>query len=144
MKRGYWLPANAEHLAGCDGFYVDSSAVYHGNMETCWDNFLDTLCQKMAAKKPTLQKYCGWKQYTGGRSGFVILYDRYVDLIVEDVEEYVAVYLIIPESCKTPGYAKRAFPGYFKALQEVLTELYPGTVRKRLNSQHTTLVGKAK
>ena len=70
-----------------------------------------------------------------------MLNNRHVEIIVEDADSYVAVYVIVPEDCAAPGFAKRSFPRYLAMLKETLTELYPGAISKRINSQHIKKVG---
>lgn len=141
MGRGYWLPPKAEDLAAYDGFYIDSDAIYSGDTEKDWNRFLELLCKKLSFHEKTLRKQCAWKPCSAGQSRFVVLQNQHVDIIVEDVDDYVAVYAVIPEDCEFPGYAKRSFKRYISILQTVLTDLYPGKIRKRINSQHTKLVG---
>ena len=76
-----------------------------------------------------------------GQDYFVLLYNRHIEIIVEDADGYVAIYAIIPDTCEAPGFAKRSFPRYLAMLKETLTELYPGAVSKRINSQHIKKVG---
>ncbi len=141
MGRGYWLPPSCENLAAYDGFYIDSSAVYTDNLEQDWNKLLNTLSVKMSYRDKTLKKACCWKSCGAGQSRFVVLQNRHVDIIAEDADDYIAVYAVIPEDCECPGFAKRSFPQYISLLQAVLTDMYPGSVRKRLNSQHTKAVG---
>ncbi|WP_077534351.1 hypothetical protein [Massiliimalia massiliensis] len=141
MERGYWLPPNYKNLFAYDGFYIDSRAVYTRNQDTDWEQFLGLLSKKMKYRKKSLIEQCEWKICGNGKFRFVVLEDQYVHVIAEDVEDYLAIYVIIPEDCKMPGHAKRAFSGYVNALKDVLIDLYAGKVRKRVNSQHTELVG---
>lgn len=141
MGRGYWLPPSCENLAACDGFYVDADAVYTTGPDQDWGKFIDTLSVKLSYREKTLTKTCAWKSCGAGQSRFVVLQNRHIDIIAEDADGYIAVYVIIPEDCEHPGFAKRSFPQYVSLLQKVLTEMYPGSVRKRLNSQHTKAVG---
>ncbi len=141
MGRGYWLPPRAEQLEACDGFYIDSRAVYTKDIEQSWSDLLERLCKKLLLKEKTLRRYCAWKSCEAGQSRFVILQNRYVDIVAEDADDYVAVYVLIPEDCENPGLAKRSFSRYLNLLRETLVELYPGSIRKRINSQHTKAVG---
>lgn len=141
MGRGYWLPPAYENLTAYDGFYIDSSAVYTENLEQGWNELLHKLSVKMSYRDKTLKKACCWKSCGTGQSRFVVLQNHHVDIIAEDADDYVAVYAVIPEDCECPGFAKRSFPQYVSLLQAVLTDLYPGSVRKRVNSQHTKAVG---
>lgn len=141
MGRGYWLPPSCENLAAYGGFYIDSSAVYTDNLDQDWENLLNMLCVKMTYREKTLQRVCCWKSCGAGQSRFVVLQNRHVDIIAEDDDGYIAVYAVIPEDCECPGFAKRSFPQYVSLLQTVLTDMYPGSIRKRLNSQHTKAVG---
>lgn len=141
MGRGYWLPPSYENLAACDGFYIDAGAVYTDNPYDDWEKFINTLSFKLSYREKTLKKICAWKPCGAGQSRFVVLQNRHVDIIADDADGYVAVYVIIPEDCEHPGFAKRSFPQYLSLLQTVLTEMYPGSIRKRLNSQHTKAVG---
>lgn len=141
MGRGYWLPPDHEMLAAFDGFYVDSSAVYTDSISAGWERFLDQLSKVLMLKERSFKKFCNWRSCGLGQSYFVLLYNRHIEIILEDADRYIAVYAIIPRDCKVPGFAKRSFPRYLKILKEALTELYPGAVFKRINSQHIKKVG---
>ena len=141
MGRGYWLPPQHDNLTASDGFYVDSSAVYGSDISAGWDKLLDSVSKRLIFKEKTFNKFCNWKSCGLGQNYFVLLYNRHVEIIVEDADGYVAVYAIIPDTCETPGFAKRSFPRYLTMLKETLTELYPGAVSKRINSQHIKKVG---
>lgn len=141
MGRGYWLPPAHENLPAYDGFYIASSAVYKQNPDQDWEDLLNKLCTKMAYHEKTLQRICDWKACGAGQSRFVVLQNHHVDIIAEDNDDYIAVYAIIPEDCERPGFSKRSFPQYVSLLKAVLTDMYPGNVRKRINSQHTKPVG---
>lgn len=141
MGRGYWLPPNHDNLIASDGFYIESSAVYGNDISAGWDRLLDSVSKKMMFKERTFNKFCNWKSCGLGQSYFVMLNNRHVEIIVEDADSYVAVYVIVPEDCAAPGFAKRSFPRYLAMLKETLTELYPGAISKRINSQHIKKVG---
>lgn len=141
MGRGYWLPPQSENLAACDGFYIDSSAVYGNDQNAGWTEFLEKFSRRMIVKERTLRKIQRWHSYGAGQGRFIVLRNRSFDIIAEDVDDYIAVYVIIPEDCPTPGHALRSFKRYVEITQEVLTELYPGSIRKRVNSQKTKAVG---
>lgn len=141
MGRGYWLPPQSETLIAYDGFYIDSDAVYKDDAAADWETFLETVGRRLVIKERTLQRLHKWKSCDAGQCRFVILQNRHVNIIAEDVDDYIAVYVIIPEDCAAPGFAKRSFPRYVDMLQEILTELYPGKIRKRVNSQRTKAVG---
>lgn len=140
MGRGYWLPPQSENLPACDGFYIDSQAAYDDSSGD-WEIFLDKLCNKIQLGERTLEKRCCWKPCTVGQSRFVVLQNHHVDIVVEDVDDYIAVYALIPEDCAMPDFAKKSFPRYINILHHTLTEMYPGKIRKRINSQHTKMVG---
>lgn len=141
MGRGYWLPPSHENLAAYDGFYIDSNAVYKENPDQDWEIMLHKLCVKMAYREKTLRKVCDWRNCGAGQSRFVVLQNRHVDIIAEDDDGYIAVYVIIPEDCECPGFEKRSFSQYVSLLKAVLIDMYPGSVLKRLNSQHVKAVG---
>ena len=141
MGRGYWLPPGHDKLVASDGFYIDSSAVYENDISAGWNKLLDTVSKRLIFKEKTFNKFCNWKSCGLGQNYFVLLYNRHVEIIVEDADGYVAIYAIIPEDSKAPGFAKRSFPRYLAMLKETLTELYPGAVSKRINSQHIKKVG---
>ena len=141
MGRGYWLPPNHAELVASDGFYIEAGKVYGDDISTGWDSLLKTLCRKLKIKDNTFQEVCEWKSCGMGQSRFVLVQNRHVDIIAEDADGYVAVYAIIPEDNVAPGFAKRSFPRYLAMLKEMLTELYPGAVFKRRNSQHLQKVG---
>ena len=141
MERGYWLPPRANHLAAYAGFYIDSDTVYQGNMDYGWNRLLDGLCQKMTSYEASFQKRCVWTNRQAGRNRFVILKNEEVEIIAEDDDEYVAVFVIIPEDCQNPEEIKRIFPRYVTLLRTALIEMYPGHILKRINSQHVKEVG---
>ena len=62
-------------------------------------------------------------------------------IIAEDDDEYVAVFVIIPEDCRNPEEIKQIFPRYVTLLRTALAEMYPGHILKRINSQHAKAVG---
>ena len=62
-------------------------------------------------------------------------------IIAEDDDEYVAVFVIIPEDCRSTEETKRIFPRYVTLLRTALAEMYPGHILKRINSQHIQIVG---
>ena len=64
-----------------------------------------------------------------------------VEIIAEDDDEYVAVFVIIPEDCRNPEEIKQIFPRYVTLLRTALAEMYPGHILKRINSQHAKAVG---
>ena len=141
MGRGYWLPPSAENLVACDGFYIDAAAIYTTDPYGDWGKFLNTLCVKLSYREKTLQRICAWKACSAGQRRFVVLQNHHVDIVADDACGYVAVYVIIPEDCQHPGFAKRSFPYYVSLLKKVLIDMYPGSIKKRLNSQHTKSVG---
>lgn len=141
MGRGYWIPENHDRLAACDGFYIDSRAAYAKGITEGWERFLDRLSKRLCFRERTFRRVCGWKAGGFGQSYFVLVENRHVEIIAEDVDGYIAVYVLIPEECPKQGMAKRSFPKYLAMLQESLTELYPGSIYKRLNSQHIKAVG---
>ena len=141
MGRGYWLPPQHDKLTASDGFYIDSSAVYENDISAGWNKLLNNVTKKLIFKEKTFNKFCNWKSCGLGQNYFVLLYNRHVEIIVEDADGYVAVYAIIPDTCEAPGFAKRSFPRYLTMLKETLTELYPGAVSKMINSQHINKVG---
>ncbi len=141
MGRGYWLPPRNEELAASDGFFIDGTAVYTENTTESWEKFLESLCQKLSFRERTLERFCNWKSCGLGQNYFVLLYNRQVEIIAEDADGFIAVYVIIPEDCEAPGFAKRSFPKYVSMLKDTLTELYPGAVSKRINSRQLKAVG---
>lgn len=64
-----------------------------------------------------------------------------MEIIAEDDDEYVAVFVIIPEDCRSTEETKRIFPRYVTLLRTALAEMYPGHILKRINSQHIQIVG---
>ena len=141
MERGYWLPPRAKHLAAYAGFYIDSETVYQANMDSGWNQLLDGLCQKLTNYESSFQKRCAWTNKQAGRNRFVILKNEEVEIIAEDDDEYVAVFVIIPEDCRNPEEIKQIFPRCVTLLRTALAEMYPGHILKRLNSQHAKAVG---
>ena len=141
MERGYWLPPRAKYLAAYAGFYIDSETVYQANMDSGWNRLLDGLCQKMTGYEASFQKRCAWTPRQSGRRRFVILKNEEVEIIAEDDDGYVAVFVIIPEDCRNPEEIKQIFPRYVTLLRTALAEMYPGHILKRINSQHVKEVG---
>ena len=136
MERGYWLPPGSERLAACDGFYIRSKAVYQcGDTERDWDAFLDGLIHCLTQREQSFRECRAWKQRR-----YVVVQNRHVQVIAEDVDDYVAVYVLIPEDCPAVHYAGRAFPRYLSLLRQILVGLYPGDVFQRINSQHIKAV----
>lgn len=141
MDRGYWLPPYADELPDYAGFYIDSEAVYPHDMESGWEKLLNGLCEKLAEYENSLQKQCAWAYCRTGRDRFILAQNQEVEVIAEDDDGYVAVFVIIPENCQEPEKIKRIFPRYVTLLRTALCELYPGYIRKRVNSQHIKTVG---
>ena len=141
MERGYWLPPNHKDLAAYAGYYVGASAVYNSSsIDQDWEHFLAGLCNQIHMRDHTLRKICDWMPCSAGQSRFVVLQNSHVDIIAEDADGYIAVYVIVPERCEAPGYAKRLFPHYMQLLEDTLKTLYPGYIRRRINSQLTETV----
>ena len=141
MERGFWLPPRAKHLAAYAGFYIDSETVYQENMDSGWNRLLDGLCRKITGYDASFQKRCVWTNLKTGRNRFVILKNEEVEIVAEDDDEYVAVFVIIPEDCRNTEETKQIFPRYVTLLRTALAELYPGHILKRINSQHVKEVG---
>ena len=141
MERGFWLPPRAKHLAAYAGFYIDSETVYQENMDSGWNRLLDGLCRKITGYDASFQKRCVWTNLKIGRNRFVILKNEEVEIVAEDDDEYVAVFVIIPEDCRNTEETKQIFPRYVTLLRTALAELYPGHILKRINSQHVKEVG---
>ena len=141
MERGYWLPPRAKHLSAYAGFYIDSETIYLEDMDSGWNRLLDGLCQKLTSYEPSFQKRCAWTNRQTGRNRFIILKNEEVEIIAEDDDEYVAVFVISPEDCRNPEEIKQIFPRYVTLLRTALAELYPGHILKRINSQHIKTVG---
>jgi len=135
MGRGYWLPPRHEHLAACDGFYIDSNAVYANGIDEGWYRLLEVLCKKITYHENSFEKLCCWKTCDIGQNYFVLLRNRHVEIIAEDIDGFVAVYVLVPEESHTPGMAKRAFPRYLMLLKTCLVDMFPGQIYKRINSQ---------
>lgn len=91
MGRGYWLPPGAKQLAAYDGFYIDGKAVYKQGVEQGWENLLAMLCQRIPIKEKTFQKNCEWRSCKAGLCRFVVLQNRYADIVADDADGYVAV-----------------------------------------------------
>ena len=85
MERGYWLPPCAKNLAVYAGFYIDSEAVYQGNVDSGWNRLLEGLCQKLTGCDRSFQKRCEWMGQPG-RNRFVILKNEDVEVIAEDAD----------------------------------------------------------
>ncbi len=141
MGRGYWYPPNGENLAACDGFLIDSRAVYKTEIENDWNAFLNTVCEGMKRYNPELETVNSWKSVDVGESRYVLLTDGFVQVIAEDTDGYVAAFVIIPETTSNKEKAKRIFGRYYSDLKNLLVKNYPGFVKKRLNSQHLEDVG---
>ena len=141
MGRGYWLPPNAESLLCCDGFYIDSEAVYKKGCEQGWDEFINHIARKLQLADNSFEKVCEWQSCDLGESRFVIAENQHIQLVADDACGYVAVYAIIPENCSKPAFAKRSFPKYLQMLNGIVTEKYKGNVYHRCNSSHIEQVG---
>ena len=141
MGRGYWYPPNGENLAACDGFLIDSRAVYKTEIENDWNAFLNTVCEGMKRYNPELETVNSWKSVDVGESRYVLLTDGLIEVIAEDTDGYVAAFVIIPETTSNKEKAKRIFGRYYSDLKNLLVKNYPGFVKKRLNSQHLEDVG---
>lgn len=76
-------------------------------MDSGWNQLLDGLCQKLTNYESSFQKRCAWTNKQAGRNRFVILKNEEVEIIAEDDDEYVAVFVIIPEDCRNPEEIKR-------------------------------------
>ncbi len=140
--RGYYQPPGHENLAGCDGFYVDNSVLYQsGDIESDWAALTARFCESMTAACPDLRVVNAWKSRDLGQSRYVLLSNRYLDIMLETQDDYTAFYAIIPEDCDCVPMAKRVFRSYVNALRRVLTGLYPGHVRKRKNAWECLFVG---
>ena len=142
MGRGYWLPPGHEKLKYFDGFYVDCAAVYtDSDIETGWQLFLDNVCNKLAHKNPNYKRICEWVPCNLGQSRFVLMENDYIEIIAEEADGYIAVYAIVPETKKNITSTNRHFQTAVKELKDILLELYPGNISRRLNSQHIEIVG---
>ena len=141
MGRGYWYPPGAENLTACDGFLVDSRAVYKDEIGNDWDAFLNTVCEGLKRYNPELETVKNWQSVDAGEARYVLLTDGFVQIIAEDTDGYVAAFVIIPENTRGETKAKRLFGRYYSDLKTLLVNNYPGFVKKRLNSQHLEDVG---
>ena len=140
--RGYYLPPNHESFAACDGFYVDNSALYvSGDEEKDWAALTELFCRTMIKACPDMALFIAWKPCDLGQSRYVLVSNQYADIMLETEDGYTAFFAIIPENCRCVPLAKRKFPGYVSALKRVLTEAYPGHVKKRKNAWECLLVG---
>lgn len=108
------------------GFYIDSETVYQANMDSGWNRLLDGLCQKLTNYESSFQKRCAWTNKQAGRNRFVILKNKEVEIIAEDDDEYVAVFVIIPEDCRNPEEIKQIFPRYVPCCRIGLGRDVPG------------------
>ena len=139
-----YLPPNCENLAAYDGFYVDYEAVYKTKgyrNDADWDIFISSLCKEFQKKFHTLQKLLKWKSSGFGQSRYVVLENADVQIIVDEEDAYIAVYVIIPETCEQIGLSKRRFAAYVKYLENTLVQLYPNSVRQRDNARSKRFVG---
>ena len=141
MGRGYWYPPNAENLKACDGFFIDSRAVYNGAIEEDWKNFVTVVCNGMRERNPQLAEKLKWKPVVAGRSRFVLLSDGNVDIVAEDTDGYIAVYVLIPEDSIQIISARSKFKKYLADLKALLISKYPRSIKRRINSQHLQDVG---
>ena len=140
--RGYYLPPNHEQFADCDGFYVDNSVLYtSGDEEKDWAMLTEQFCRTMMKACPELALFNAWKPCELGQSRYVLVQNQYVDIMLETEDGYTAIFAIIPENCRYVSAAKQKFKLYVHILKQVLTELYPGHIRKRKNAWECLLVG---
>lgn len=145
MSRGYWLPDNHENLLCCAGFYIPANVINKtGDAAVDWEIFERSVCSALLEKDKTLNKYCSFRTRVT-KPRYVLARNSDVDIVAEQfegpriqnqaVEEYVAVYAIIPEDCGCPEKAECSFDHYLSILQDVLCAEYPGHVFERVNSR---------
>lgn len=140
MGRAYWLPPNAAGLEACDGFYIQGDGVYKADFCNDWEKFLQSLCKSIRLKDRSFFRVCAWENRGRCESRFVVLRNDYIDIISEDVNGDIAVFAIIPESCRFKKTALKFFPKYISILKQSLTELYPQKIYKRKNARVTETV----
>lgn len=137
MGRGYWLPPGADKLAACDGFYIQGDAIYKSDFSKDWDTFLQNLCNGLCFKDRSFLKICAWETCGFAENRFVVLKNKYIDIVADDSDGDIAVYALIPENCRMKKTALKVFPEYLSVLKTVLTELYPNKVYRRKNARVT-------
>ena len=141
MARGYWLPPMHHQLLQYNGFYVDNSAIYaNDDLDAGWNRLLDRFGRLLPAYFPRMMQGNFWAP-TQKTSRYVLAYDRRFQIILETLDDYTAFFLIVPESCTATKSAIKGFEKALHQLQTLLTTLYPGHVRRRVNTWRAELVG---
>jgi len=141
MERGYWKPDNSETLLKCCGFFVKSSAIPVKDTKERWGIFLKQVSDESLKKRTSLKKVYKWEINSSERNIFIVLRDYFVDIVSEDVEDYIAIFILIPENCSTPKLAKANFDDYVEDLKEILVRLYPGSVKLRKSYRQLIDIG---
>ncbi len=141
MTYGYWRPVCAAKLPACDGFLISSKAIYKSNIDKDWNTFLNQLIAELQSREPSLKQICDWKLYSEEDKLFVVLKNESVDIIVEDVPGFVAVYVIVPKECKIKRTAKKQHPRYTEILKMSLSKFYKGNIYKRIDTRNIELAG---
>ena len=141
MTYGYWRPVCAAKLPACGGFLIQSKAIYKSNIDKDWTTFLERLIAELQSREPSLVRICDWKLYSEDDKLFVVLKNELVDIIVEDVPGFVAVYVIVPKECKVKRTAKKQHSRYTEILKRSLIKFYKGNIYKRIDTRNIELVG---
>ena len=141
MGRGYLVPNGAEDLVAFDCFYIDREAVYTGDNEyDDWSRFVEYCTEQLIIAVPSFHPVMTWTAHKTGQKRFVLVQNRYVDVTADEADDYVAVFVVIPEDCESPGQVKRTFSHYTEQLESVLKTKYPGRVTHRINSREAQRV----
>lgn len=130
--RGYWLPQGFEKLFVYDGFFIKSTGIYIGhNAEKDWNIFLDSLNAEIKKHLPEFSIVNAWKTYKGIMRYVVAQSDNF-QIIADDLDGYVTVYLIVPEKL---GKCKRTdlFKDTLNTLRKILIRYYPNDLYHRKN-----------
>ena len=141
MGRGYWVPPNSKKLPACDGYYVNVNAIAETDIEKRWNTFLEQVSKGLQSKEKSLKIKKDWSVLDEGRGRFIVLFDSFVEVIAEEINDYFAIFVLIPEQCSEKAIAKRDFYRYLSNLRNTLTKLYPSFVYKRKNYRQLINIG---
>jgi len=128
MGNKYWTPENYKELAACEGFYVVNKVFFGAENpnDSQWEKSITELSVKLKRFLPTAQIVNDWTNCMGIRR-YVLLSNRYIDIIMGEDEYYASIFLIIPETCgdSEKEKAKREFESALTTLTDYLLRKIP-------------------
>ena len=137
--RGYWLPQGYENLSAYDGFFIKSTAIFIGrDAEIDWNLFLDMLKRKTQEIFSDLTVVNAWRRY-GNNSRYIVAENNSFQIIADDLDEYVTVYLIVPETAKK-RMPKNVFAEKVKILKGILIKQYPNDFDPIEDNAHKVII----